>query len=58
MSGKIDMAADASRSGAIVSLPWFVGTMVVVATAPLNLFVDLETPPGKQIAINGSGRLE
>lgn len=50
MSGKIDMAADASRSGAIVSLPWFVGTMVVVATEPLNLFGDLETPTDKQIA--------
>ncbi|UEP49799.1 response regulator [Burkholderia ambifaria] len=66
MSGKIDMVPDVSktsdvskyRDGTILSHPYFVGTMLVVASERLNQFVDFRNLAGRRIAIKGNGELE
>lgn len=66
MSGKVDMVPDVSktsdasqyRNGAIVGQPYFVGTLVVVASERQNQFVDVRNLAGRRIAIKGNGGLE
>ncbi|MGS0896107.1 ATP-binding protein [Burkholderia stagnalis] len=46
------------RDTAIVSRPYFVGTIFVVASERLNLFVDSRNLAGRRVAIKGGGALE
>ncbi|MBR7964233.1 ATP-binding protein [Burkholderia latens] len=66
MSGQIDMVPDVSSSAdrsryrdiSIFSQPYFVGTMVVVASESSHLFVDFRNLSGSRVAIKGGGGLE
>ena len=66
MSGKVDMVPDVSkysdirqfRDGTLVSQPYYVGTMLVVASERLNQFVNFRNLAGRRIAIKGNGGLE
>lgn len=66
MTGKVDLVPDVSKSADIsrfrgdmlISQPYFVGTMVVVAPERLNLFVSFRSLSGRRIAIKGNGALE
>ena len=66
LSGDIDMVPDVSasadssryRNTTSLSRPYFVGTVVVVAPASLNLFTDFESLAGRRIAIKRGGALE
>lgn len=52
--GRIDRA----HNDIIVSRPYFVGTIVVIASSRLNLFVDVANLAGRRVAIKGGGALE
>ncbi|WGS44795.1 ATP-binding protein [Burkholderia sp. JSH-S8] len=62
----LDIASDAakhddwawSRQDIIVSRPYFVGTVFVVAPEHPNLFIDSQNLAGRRIAIKGGGALE
>ncbi|MGZ2746307.1 ATP-binding protein [Burkholderia stagnalis] len=62
----LDIASDAakhddwawSRQDIIVSRPYFVGTVFVVAPEHPNLFIDSQNLAGLRIAIKGGGALE
>ncbi|WP_330989207.1 ATP-binding protein [Burkholderia territorii] len=67
MSGKIDVAPSISKTfdhsryrdpGIIVGQPYFVGTVIVVASKRLNIFVDFHKLAGRRVAIMGGGGLE
>ncbi|KVG53495.1 ATP-binding protein [Burkholderia territorii] len=66
MSRKIDIVPDVSSSAdlsryrdvSIISQPYFVGTMVVVASESSHLFVDFQSLSGSRVAIKGGGGLE
>ncbi|MCW3660519.1 cable pilus system hybrid histidine kinase CblT [Burkholderia cenocepacia] len=45
-------------SNTIVSRPYFVGTVLVVAPEHMNLFVDSRNLAGRRVAIKGGGALE
>ncbi|TEU90120.1 response regulator [Burkholderia cepacia] len=46
------------RSDLIVSRPYFVGTVFVIASERQNLFVDSRNLAGRRVAIKGGGALE
>ncbi|WDR86013.1 ATP-binding protein [Burkholderia ambifaria] len=50
--------ATSLRSNIIVSRPYFVGTVFVVASERLNVFVDSRSLAGRRVAIKGGGALE
>ncbi|RKT99877.1 histidine kinase [Burkholderia sp. Nafp2/4-1b] len=50
--------ATSLRSNVIVSRPYFVGTVLVVAPEHLNLFVDVRNLAGRRVAVKGGGALE
>ncbi|MCA8091847.1 transporter substrate-binding domain-containing protein [Burkholderia anthina] len=66
MSGKIDMVPDVSktldisrfRDGTILSQPYYVGTMLVVASEHQNQFGGFRDLAGRRVAIKGNGGLE
>ncbi len=50
--------ATSLHSNSIVSRPYFVGTVLVVAPEHMNLFVDSRNLAGRRVAIKGGGELE